>query len=88
VHIKDVDPDVLERLREGGIDGFGSAVRQRIFTEPGNGALDLDGVVEALDRIGFGGWMMVEQDSSWLPPSEASAIGNRVLRFALRRLAA
>ena len=32
--------------------------------------------------------MMVEQDSSWLPPSEAAAIGRRVLRFAMRRLEA
>jgi len=84
VHIKDVDPEVLERLREGNLEGFGAAVRERIFTEAGNGALDLAGVVSALDRIGFSGWMMVEQDSSWLPPSEASAISNRVLRFALR----
>jgi len=43
--------------------------------------------VAALDRIAFSGWMMVEQDSSWLPPSEASAISNRVLRYALRSVA-
>ncbi|HEX5040383.1 MAG TPA: sugar phosphate isomerase/epimerase [Candidatus Limnocylindria bacterium] len=86
LHIKDVDPDVLERLRDGNLEGFEAAVRERIFTEAGNGALDLAGVVAALDRIGFSGWMMVEQDSSWLPPSEASAIGNRVLRYALRSL--
>jgi inosose dehydratase len=88
LHVKDVDPDVLARLQAGEIHGFAAAVRQRIFTEAGNGALDLDGVVAALDRIGFGGWLMVEQDSSWLPPSEAAAIGNRVLRDALRRRAA
>jgi inosose dehydratase len=88
VHVKDVDADVLERLRDGAIDGFGNAVRQRIFTEPGNGALDLGGVVAALERIGHTGWLMVEQDSSWLPPSEAAAIGNRVLRYALRQLEA
>lgn len=88
VHLKDVDPDVLERLRARQIDGFGPAVTQRIFTELGNGALDLDGVLRALDRVGFGGWMMVEQDSSWLPPSEAAAIGYRVLRYALRKLGA
>ncbi|MDQ2673951.1 MAG: sugar phosphate isomerase/epimerase, partial [Chloroflexota bacterium] len=64
VHVKDVDPAVLERLRSGEIDGFGGAVRERIFTEPGNGALDLVGVVRALDRIGFDGWLMVEQDST------------------------
>jgi inosose dehydratase len=87
VHIKDVNAEVLERLRERNIESFEAAIRERIFTEAGNGALDLAGVVAALDRIGFSGWMMVEQDSSWLPPSEASAIGNRVLRYAVRSLA-
>ena len=41
VHLKDVDPAVLARLRSGEIDGFSAAVRERIFTELGNGALDL-----------------------------------------------
>jgi inosose dehydratase len=83
-HLKDVDPSVLARLRAGEIDGFGGAVRERIFTELGNGALDLDGVVAALDRIGYTGWLMVEQDSTWLQPSEASAVGIRVLRQVQR----
>jgi inosose dehydratase len=83
-HLKDVDPGVLARLRAGEIDGFGGAVRERIFTELGNGALDLDGVVDALDRIGYTGWLMVEQDSTWLQPSEAAAVGIRVLRRAQR----
>ena len=86
VHLKDVDPEVLERVRAGQMDGFRPAIRQRIFTELGNGALDLDGVVGALDAIGYDGWLMVEQDSSWVPPSEAAAIGYRVLQYALRRL--
>jgi inosose dehydratase len=88
IHAKDVDSAVLERLRAGELDGFGAAVRERIFTELGNGALDLDGLVGGLERSGFGGWLMVEQDSSWLPPSEATAVGFRVLVFAMRRLAA
>lgn len=83
-HLKDVDPGVLARLRAGEVDGFGGAVRERIFTELGNGALDLDGVVAALDRIGYAGWLTVEQDSTWLQPSEAAAIGIRVLRHAQR----
>ena len=86
VHLKDVDPSVLKRLRTGEIDGFGGAVRERIFTEAGNGALDLAGVVRALDRIGFGGWLMVEQDSTWLRPAEAAAVGIGVLRHAIREL--
>ena len=87
VHVKDVDPSVLARLRAGEIDGFGGAVRERIFTEAGNGALDLVGVVRALDRIGFDGWLMVEQDSTWLRPAEAAAIGIGVLRHTIRQLA-
>jgi len=84
VHLKDVNPAVLARLRVGEVDGLGGAVRERLFTELGNGALDLDGVLRALDRIGHTGWLMVEQDSSWLRPSEAAAIGRRVLEFARR----
>jgi inosose dehydratase len=83
VHAKDVDPAVLERLRAGEIDGFMGSLRERLFTELGNGALDLDGVIGALDAHDFDGWIMVEQDSSWLPPAEASEIGGRALRAAL-----
>lgn len=85
LHAKDVDPAVLARLRAGEISGFGEAIRQRLFTELGNGALDLSGVVRALDAIGFAGWIMVEQDSSWLPPAEAAEIGLRALRAELDR---
>ncbi len=85
VHAKDVDPAVHERLRAGEIASFAEAVRQRLFTELGNGVLDLRGVVEALDAIGFAGWIMVEQDSPWLPPAEAAEIGLRALRAELDR---
>lgn len=86
VHLKDVDPGVLARLRSGEIAGFGAAVRERIFTELGNGALDLPGVLATLDAIDYDGWLMVEQDSSWLRPAEAAAVGGRVLRYAVREL--
>ncbi len=86
VHAKDVDPIVLERLRAGEVDGFNAAVRARLFTELGNGALDLGGIVAALEGIGYTGWLMVEQDSTWLEPAEAAAIGGRVLRYAIRSL--
>jgi inosose dehydratase len=83
VHAKDVDPDVLARLRGGELSGFGEAVRERLFTELGNGALDLAGIVRELNVIGFDGWIMVEQDSTWLAPAEAAAIGRRVLDYAI-----
>ena len=86
VHLKDVDSAVLARLRSREIDGFSTAVRERIFTELGNDALDLRGVLATLDAVDFDGWLMVEQDSSWLPPAEAAAVGGRVLSYALREL--
>ncbi|MGH2358425.1 MAG: hypothetical protein ACRDGJ_10520, partial [Candidatus Limnocylindria bacterium] len=50
----------------------------------GSGILDLPGVLRALAARRYGGWLMVEQDTSWEPPSEAAAIGRRVLDAALR----
>jgi inosose dehydratase len=83
VHLKDVDPAVYARLSAGALSGLGHAVDQRIFTELGAGSLDLLGVLRVLARRGYDGWLMVEQDSSWPPPSEAAAIGRRVLADAL-----
>lgn len=87
LHMKDVDPEVLRRLRSGEVPGFGAAIRERLFTEAGNGLLDVSGVLRELVARDYAGWIMVEQDSSWLPPAEASAISKRVVEFALRELA-
>jgi inosose dehydratase len=65
---------------------FREAVRARLFTELGAGRLDLIGVLTALNEHGYQGWLMVEQDSSWGPPSEAAAIGRRVLATALETI--
>lgn len=83
VHLKDVDPAVLQRLSDGGLGGLDAAVLEGLFTELGAGALDLLGVVRVLADRGYAGWLMVEQDRSWEPPSEAAAIGRRVLAGAL-----
>ena len=86
VHLKDVDPGVLERLRRREVGNFRDAVRQRLFTELGSGMLDLEGFLAALVERDYRGWLMVEQDSGWPPPAESAAIGRRVLAFALRGL--
>jgi inosose dehydratase len=88
VHLKDVDPAVLTRLQAGALDGLGDAIGERIFTELGAGILDLDGVIAALAELDYAGWLIVEQDTTWAPPSESAAIGRRVLASALRRLGA
>jgi inosose dehydratase len=86
IHLKDVDAAVLARLRGGELPSFADVIRARIFTELGNGILDLPGVLRQLAANRYQGWLMVEQDSTWLGPTEAAAIGLRVLRFALREV--
>jgi inosose dehydratase len=75
VHLKDVDPRVLERLRSGE-GGFMDGLRWRVFCELGSGCLDLAGVVRALRQQEFGGWVVLEQDTSFRPPLE-SAVESR-----------
>jgi inosose dehydratase len=85
VHVKDVDPAVLADLRTGRLPDFAAAIRARVFTELGRGLLDVDGLVGALDAIGYGGWLMLEQDSTWLAPAESLRIGRAALLEALAR---
>lgn len=85
VHLKDVAPEPLERLRAGRTSGFLAALRDRLFTELGAGLLDLDGVLGALAAIDYDGWLMIEQDTTWRPPSESAAIGRAVLAHAIGR---
>ena len=86
IHLKDVDPHVLDGLRSGTVGGFDAAIRARLFTELGAGVLDLGGVLAVAADRDYDGWLMVEQDSCWGPPSESAAIGRRVLAAALRWL--
>jgi inosose dehydratase len=86
IHLKDVDPIVLDALRVGSVAGFSAAIRARLFTELGAGVVDLDGVLAAAAGRHYDGWLMVEQDSTWGPPSESAAIGRRVLAAALHTL--
>jgi inosose dehydratase len=84
VHLKDVARDPLEALRRGRLTGFEAALRARLFAPLGSGILDLPAVLAALAELPYQGWLMVEQDTSWEPASEATAIGRRVLDAMLR----
>lgn len=86
VHLKDVDAAVLTRLQAGALEGLSHAIRERVFTELGAGILDLEGVIAALAELDYAGWLIVEQDTTWAPPSESAAIGRRLLSSTLRRL--
>jgi inosose dehydratase len=57
VHLKDADPDVLER----GL-GFWEAVEAGVFCPAGQGVVDFGDVARALADAGYAGWATVEQD--------------------------
>jgi inosose dehydratase len=87
VHLKDVDPAVVGRMQAGALEGFLDGLRQRVFTEIGMGELDLLGVLTELARRDYAGWLVVEHDTTWRPPSESAAMSYAVLQFALTELA-
>lgn len=61
VHLKDVDPDLAGRVRGGDI-GFRRAVVDGLFRPLGQGEVDVAALVGALERRGFAGWYVLEQD--------------------------
>jgi len=61
VHFKDCHPGVAGRSRAEGWDYFKS-VREGIFCELGQGDVPFAVVKAELDRLGYDGWIVVEQD--------------------------
>ncbi len=61
IHFKDVDPKVKARVVEERI-GFYDACAQGLFCNLGQGAVDFEGMRDALAESGFNGWATVEQD--------------------------
>ena len=79
VHLKDVNGDVLDGLRRDGAP-FEEGIRRRVFTELGCGLLDVPGLLEALRASGYDGWLMVEQDSTWLSPIDSARASRACLQ--------
>jgi inosose dehydratase len=61
VHFKDHQPDVARQSREQGWDGP-TSVGHGIFCELGQGDVRFAAVRDALQQIGYAGWIVVEQD--------------------------
>ena len=61
VHFKDHDPRVAELSRRYEWDAIQS-VEHGVFCELGKGDVDFLAVVQTLKGIGYGGWIVVEQD--------------------------
>jgi len=61
LHLKDVKPPVLERVRRERIP-YLDAIRMGVFCELGQGGVNLTGVIHELTAAGFDGWAVFEQD--------------------------
>jgi inosose dehydratase len=61
LHLKDIQPEVLAEVRRSKIP-YLDAVGRGVFCELGQGAVDLVGVIHELERAGFDGWGVFEQD--------------------------
>jgi inosose dehydratase len=61
VHFKDYNLMVAERSRREKFGGV-EAVGQGIFCELGKGDIDFPAVLAKLRQLGYGGWIVVEQD--------------------------
>jgi inosose dehydratase len=83
VHCKDVRQPVFDDLH-GRDASFLDGVLAGMFTVPGDGRIDYDAVMAALQRIGYRGWVILEaeQDPARANPFDYAALGLRTLAGA------
>jgi inosose dehydratase len=82
VHLKDLDPDFARRVRAGEV-GFRQAVIDGMFKPLGEGGVDIAGTILDLERSGFGGWYVLEQDVSLV---DDPAPGSGPIEAAIRSI--
>ncbi len=63
VHLKDVDAALAARVREGELSLM-AATQAGLFRPLGRGDVPVDAVMAELDRAGFVGWVVLEQDTA------------------------
>jgi inosose dehydratase len=76
VHFKDIRPDVVADMRANR-RSFLDAVIAGAFTVPGDGCIDFQAVTDALKRMDYAGWIVVEaeQDPAKAPPYAYAKMG-------------
>ncbi len=81
VHLKDMRPKVVERVKAEGWS-FLKAVREGAFTVPGDGEVDFDPILEKLSKAKYEGWLLVEaeQDPALANPLEYAVKARAYIR--------
>jgi inosose dehydratase len=62
VHLKDVDAELAEGVRTGKA-GYHEAVGRGMYRPLGRGDADIAEIVASLERAGYDGWYVIEQDT-------------------------
>jgi inosose dehydratase len=81
VHCKDIRSRVFDQVKSES-RSFLNGVISGMFTVPGDGDLEFAGVMQALAKIGYAGWVIVEaeQDPAVADPKVYAALGLNTLR--------
>ena len=61
MHFKDFNPDVIPVALEQNLN-YQKMIGEGMFSELGTGAVDFPGVLDAMNEVGYSGWIVVEQD--------------------------
>jgi inosose dehydratase len=61
LHLKDCDPNIRELCIKEKLNYF-EATQAGVFCELGKGGVDFPGVLAEMDKLGYRGWVIVEQD--------------------------
>jgi inosose dehydratase len=83
VHFKDCEPRIADRARQEGWD-YQTALRHGLFCELGRGSVEFPALLRELERTGYDGWIVVEQDV--LPSMGAPLASATRNREYLRRI--
>lgn len=75
-HLKDVDADLAKRVRAGEVT-YTEAVRGGMYRPLGQGDVGIASIVGSLERAGFDGWYVLEQDTILAGPHQVNSVPAR-----------
>ena len=80
LHLKSVDADLQKKCKARGLP-FALAVAEGVFCEPSQGAVDFRAFRDALKRVDYRGWAIVEQDMFPAPSDKPLPIAKRTRAY-------